>query len=177
MGLAVVGRLAERHDLQVSLHRRLPNGTTATVLVPPSLVTELPEDRWSGAQTVPTNGRQQRRPVPEPREGAPVPPSGDGTSDPDAPATSPSGLPRRGVSPASAVPPSPVPRPPAPTISGTTASGLPRRVSRSIKDPAESAGAGADAGPDDHEKFLADLGDFADGEQAARAAGTDGEST
>jgi anti-sigma regulatory factor (Ser/Thr protein kinase) len=177
MGLAVVGRLAERHDLQVSLHRRLPNGTTATVLVPPALVTELPEDRWTGAQTVPTNGRPQSRPVPEPREAVPVSPGGDGTSDPAAPATSPSGLPRRGASPPPPAPPSPVPRPPAPTIGGTTASGLPRRVSRSTKDPAEAAGAGADAGPDDHEKFLADLGDFADGEQAARAAGTDGEPT
>jgi two-component sensor histidine kinase len=166
MGLSVVGRLAERHDLRVSLHRRLPNGTTATVLVPPSVVTELPEEGWTGTQTVPANGRHQWQPVPEPREAVPVPAGGEA---PDAPATStPAGLPRRSP------PPSPAPRPPAPTISGTTASGLPRRVSRSIKDTSEAEGSGGSgaegsADPDGHDKFLADLGDFADGERAARA--------
>jgi signal transduction histidine kinase len=180
MGLSVVGRLAERHDLRVSLHRRLPNGTTATVLVPPSVVTELPEEGWTGAQTVPANGRHQWQPVPEPREAVPVPATGGG---PDAPATgtppsTPADLPRR--SPPSQ--PSPAPRPPAPTISGTTASGLPRRVSRSIKDAAEAEDPGGPAveggaDPDGHDKFLADLGDFADGEQAARAADTTGSRT
>ena len=174
MGLSVVGRLAQRHDMRVSLNRRLPNGTTATVLVPPSLVTELAEEGWTGAQTVPANGKHQWHPVPDPREAVPVPGAGGG---PDAPATTapsttaPSGLPRRSPQPSE---PSPAPRPPAPTISGTTASGLPRRVSRSIKDAAEvEEPAGGDEGsacPDGHEKFLADLGDFADGEQAARAA-------
>jgi anti-sigma regulatory factor (Ser/Thr protein kinase) len=188
MGLAVVRRLAERHDLRVSLHRRLPNGTTATVLVPPSLVTELPEEGWSGMQTVPANGR--RRPVPEPREAVPVPADDPDLETPalEAPAiTAPRPLPRRGAPPSprpAAEPPvpptpsqpssqpSPAPRPAAPTISGTTASGLPRRVSRSIKDAAESAPPSAPeldaADPDGHEKFLADLADFTDGEQAAR---------
>jgi anti-sigma regulatory factor (Ser/Thr protein kinase) len=182
MGLAVVRRLGERHDLQVSLHRRLPNGTTATVLVPPALVTELPEEGWSGTQTVPANGRRFRYPVPESREAVPA---NDAVL--EAPATAaPSGLPRQGA-PSSSRPavesaapptqsrPSPTPRPAAPTISGTTASGLPRRVSRSIKDAADAESApppapelGA-ADPDGHEKFLADLADFTDGEQAARA--------
>ncbi len=187
MGLAVVGRLAERHDLQVALHSKLPNGTTATVLVPPSLVTELAEDRWTGAQTVPVNGRHQPQPVAEPREAVPVPARG---GPPDAPGSAgsttgsttgstvaPSALPRRGAQPSQ---PSPTPRPPAPTISGTTASGLPRRLSRSTRDAAEVAtpeGGGEGAADDGQDKFLADLGDFADGEQAARAAGTDGEPT
>lgn len=167
MGLSVVGRLADRHDLRVSLHRRLPNGTTATVLVPPSLVTELPEDGWTGTQTVPVNGRRHWQPVPEPREAVPVPATGGGEEAPAA--TPPSGLPRR--SPRPPVSPSPAPRPPEPTISGTTASGLPRRVSRSIKDTSEAEDPAVEgaAGPDGHDKFLADLGDFADGEQAARA--------
>jgi hypothetical protein len=153
MGLAVVGRLAERHGLRVSLHRRLPHGTTATVLVPPSLVTELPEQGWSGGQTVPVDGTGSGQLVPEPRGAEPVP---------------------------AAVPPSPVPRPPAPAISGTTPSGLPRRVSRSIKeapddehapppltDPAVEPAAEADG----QDEFLADLAAFSEGEQAARAAG------
>jgi anti-sigma regulatory factor (Ser/Thr protein kinase) len=179
MGLAVVGRLAERHDLQVALHRKVPNGTTATVLVPPSLVTELPEERWTGAQTVPVNGRHQPHPVAEPRDGVPVPASG-APSDPAvapttdvAPTVTPSGLPRRGAPPPS--PPSPTPRPAAPTVSGATASGLPRRVSRSTKDTAvevDDPGGGGAPADDGHDKFLADLGDFADGEQAARAEDT-----
>jgi anti-sigma regulatory factor (Ser/Thr protein kinase) len=190
MGLAVVRRLAERHDLRVSLHRRIPNGTTATVLVPPSLVTELPEERWSGTQTVPANGRHRRYPVSEPRDAVP---GDDAVLAEPAPAAR-SGLPRRSASspsgpavekaarpvppPPAPSPPSPTPRPAAPKISGNTASGLPRRVSRSIKDAADGdAGSPpppppepAAADPDGHEKFLADLGDFAEGEQAARAA-------
>jgi anti-sigma regulatory factor (Ser/Thr protein kinase) len=176
MGLAVVGRLAERHDLRVSLHRRVPNGTTATVLVPPSVVTELAEERWSGAQTVPVNGKNPLRPVPGPRGTVPVPVGGESpdarvTPVPEAaPAVTPSGLPRRGARPSPGHPP-PAPRPPAPTTSGTTASGLPRRVSRSTKDAGvDVAGAGGGAPADDgHDRFLADLGDFADGERAARA--------
>ncbi|WP_369805197.1 sensor histidine kinase [Pseudonocardia sp. MH-G8] len=184
MGLAVVGRLAERHDLQVALHRKVPNGTTATVLVPPSLVTELPEERWSGAQTVPVNGRHQPHPVAAPRDGVPVP-SSDGPSDTAvtpatdaAPTVTPSGLPRRGARPPAPpppTPPSPTPRPAAPTVSGATASGLPRRVSRSTKDAAvevDDPGGGGEPVDDGHDKFLADLGDFADGEQAARAEDT-----
>ncbi|MEJ3651932.1 ATP-binding protein [Actinomycetes bacterium KLBMP 9759] len=197
MGLAVVRRLAERHGLQVSLHRRLPNGTTATVLIPPSLVTELSERTWSGAQTVPINGGRHRNstpPVPEPRGAGPA----NHTARATPGSLTPSGLPRRGAPPpgpaaeattvqqtaqtAPAAPPeapSPRPRPSMPTISGTTASGLPRRVSRSIKDPAggESPSAFAPAGDnpeldehDGHDKFLADLGDFSAGEEAALAA-------
>jgi hypothetical protein len=48
-------------------------------------------------------------------------------------------------------------------------------VSRSTKDTAEAgvgSGAESSADPDGHDKFLADLGAFADGEQAARAADT-----
>ena len=74
MGLAVVRRLAQRHDLQISLHRRLPHGTTATVLVPASLVGELPEEGWSGRQTVPADGGRPREP--QPRGDAPAPARG-----------------------------------------------------------------------------------------------------
>jgi two-component sensor histidine kinase len=182
MGLAVVRRLAERHDLRVSLHRRAPNGTTATVLVPPSLVTELPEEGWSGTQTVPMNGKRHRYPVPEFREAVPLPANGAALEAPAAAA--PSGLPRRdapsssrpAAEPVAAPTSQPGSRPMPPRISGTTASGLPRRVSRSIKDAPDAEGAPppapkAGVDTDGHEKFLADLGDFSEGEQAARAAG------
>jgi anti-sigma regulatory factor (Ser/Thr protein kinase) len=176
MGLAVVGRLAERHDLRVSLHRRLPNGTTANVLVPPSLVTELPEDGWSGTHTVPVNGRN-RYPMTAESDGPVVPADDSAVEAP--PVTTAADLPHRdaaassrGAAPSS----SPLPRQPvAPTIGGTTASGLPLRVSRSIRKPPDDESGPAPtpdvdaADPDGHEKFVADLGDFAAGEQAAHA--------
>ncbi|MEX5634802.1 ATP-binding protein [Parafrankia sp. FMc2] len=52
MGLAVVHRLAIRHGLRTWLDTRQPHGTTASVLIPPGLICELPEGNWSGAQTV-----------------------------------------------------------------------------------------------------------------------------
>jgi anti-sigma regulatory factor (Ser/Thr protein kinase) len=231
MGLAVVGKLAERHGLRVSLHRRLPTGTTAGVLVPPALVTELPEEGWLGTQTVPVNGRRQRFAVSGSRDVAPVYEvnhAADGPADHTAAArgandtidtidtastttaASPSPprsgrpSPRRSAEPP-ALPtqarPQPVLGPATPTISGITASGLPRRMARSIKDepdidtPSVVGSSGASGvgpppperdatDPDGHEKFLADLGDFADGEQTAHAddaskgvAGRDGDAT
>jgi signal transduction histidine kinase len=158
MGLAVVRRLAARHELKVWLDRRVPHGTTASVLLPAPVVSELPEASWSGAQTV-------------------IFPAAGGEFTPEAPARAmASSLPRRtATAEAPPVPPSPRPRPPAePVIGGTTASGLPRRVSHSIKGPnghqappAPAADPEADrqAG---HDKLLADLGAFSDGERAAR---------
>lgn len=181
MGLAVVRRLAERHGLRVSLDHRVPNGTTATVLVPPSLVTELPEGNWSGARTVPVNGRHHlRQPaaVPdtvadaEPAAEAPpaVLPRRDGPPM-QRPAAEPSA--QRPAAEPSVQRPSPAPRPPSPAVSGSTSSGLPRRVSRSIKPgaagtDAPSAGFGA-AAEDGQDQFLADLDGFTDGEMAAQA--------
>lgn len=175
MGLAVVRRLAERHGLRVSLDHRMPNGTTATVLVPPSLVTELPEGSWSGAQTVPANGRHHFRQPPPPGLAA-VPATGPALDTP------PGGLPNNGDGPPLQRPaaepsvprPSPTPRPPAsPAVAGTTSTGLPRRVSRSIKPGATGGDAPADAfdasGEDAQDQFLADLDGFTDGETAARA--------
>ncbi|MGH3881686.1 MAG: sensor histidine kinase, partial [Actinophytocola sp.] len=52
MGLAVVRRLAARHDMRVRLARRSPHGTTATILLPTGLLCELPGESWSGSQTV-----------------------------------------------------------------------------------------------------------------------------
>ncbi|TNC26985.1 sensor histidine kinase [Amycolatopsis alkalitolerans] len=154
MGLAVVRRLAARHELKVWLDRRVPHGTTASVLLPAAVVSELPEASWSGAQTVTF----------------PVPGS-DGAAA-EAPARAVAAGAERGAAPAP--PPSPRPRPPAePAIGGTTASGLPRRISRSIKAPnghpapaAPGTEADRTAG---HDKLLADLGAFSDGERAAKA--------
>ncbi|WAL63143.1 ATP-binding protein [Amycolatopsis cynarae] len=175
MGLAVVRRLAARHGIRAWLDRRVPHGTTASVLLPAALVSELPEANWSGAQTVffPPTGEKPARAVPD---------------TPSRPAAGP--LPRRT---ASAEPP--VPRavrhtPSEPVVGGTTSSGLPRRVSQSIKSPnghapagpakttgSSAPGTGRKAG---HDKLLADLGAFSEGERAAREdqkAQRDGESS
>ncbi|AXB44666.1 sensor histidine kinase [Amycolatopsis albispora] len=175
MGLAVVRRLAVRHGMRVRLERRVPHGTTATVLLPAELVSELPEASWSGTATVvmPSNGftptmAQDAEAVPLARRPNAAP-SPSGSSSP---------LPKRtaGASGATATAepltrrkPSPAPRG---EEGGITAGGLPRRVPRSIK------GTGEDEPPppavtedpvDGHDRLLADLGAFSDGERAALA--------
>ena len=192
MGLAVVRRLSHRHDMRVHLDRRSPHGTTATVLLPSSTVCELPGATWSGSQTV-------------------VPRAGftrvSGTLDPDTnPIARPrngnhgvtaSGLPKRGgsavrasaVSPLAPSPSSATKTAEQETPLSTTPSGLPRRVSRSIKgtverpdttdkldavddtDPIEPMGTPAEtpSATAGHDQLLADLDAFADGEQAALA--------
>ena len=164
MGLAVVGRLAERHGIHVRLERRTPNGTIATVLLPTGLVSELPERTWSGSQTVVFS--QPKVPAAEP----PLPPRGE----PDfGQGFSTSGtLPRRGgsVSVETRVPPSPRPRPAPPADGGITPGGLPRRVSQSIKGQAQADNPMPErsVNGDGHDELLADLGAFSEGEQAAR---------
>jgi signal transduction histidine kinase len=180
MGLAVVARLAARHGVTVRLDRRSPNGTVATVLLPTGVVTELAEHAWSGTRTVVGSG--VRVAEPPTRGGAPdgavtIEPvkAGDGRE----PAAV-GGFPRRhsGTLPREQqeLPrkPSPRPRPVERAVGGTTPNGLPRRVPGSIRGAApeppppppppvrDTAAAG-------HERLLADLGAFADGEQAALA--------
>jgi len=192
MGLAVVRRLAARHEIKVWLDHRHPHGTTSSVLLPAPLVCELPNAAWSGLQTVTV----------APEE------AGTGPLGHSAPATanarsgggrSASGLPsRNGRAPSRSTAPAvgtagaatagrplagqPMTGPPPPTA-GTTASGLPRRVSHSLR--WTSAEAGGDGGPRGaapppessaeaadptvgHAKLLADLGAFSEGERAAR---------
>lgn len=178
MGLAVVRRIAARHELRTNLERRSPHGTTATVLLPAHVVCELDEDAWSGMHTVvlPRTGRTQ---VPEPAQHA-----APAARIPSQQETEPEGA-HAATGAQARAQPSPAPRrtPPRPqaeqpSAGTTTQSGLPRRVSRSIRN--------ADAGPQDvlgtsdtaegHAKLLADLDAFSDGEQQAHD-GTDVEAT
>ncbi|WP_410592591.1 sensor histidine kinase [Amycolatopsis sp. lyj-23] len=159
MGLAVVARLAARHGVTVRLDRRSPHGTVATVLLPTGVVTELAEHAWSGTRTVTiepvapgrepaaAGGLPHRRAAAFPRE------------DPDA---APRGKPS----------PRPRPQPVERAAGGTTANGLPRRVPGSIRGAAPEPPPPPPAPAPDaagHERLLADLGAFADGEQAALA--------
>jgi signal transduction histidine kinase len=160
MGLAVVSRLAARHDVKVRLDRRSPHGTVATVLLPTGVVTELAEHAWSGTRTVTVE---------------PVKAVAGGTGEPAVTGTLPRRRPGAFPRAESAPPPrkpSPRPRPVERVTGGTTANGLPRRVPGSIRGaapeppPPPPAAGPAGAG---HEQLLADLGAFADGERAARA--------
>jgi two-component sensor histidine kinase len=193
MGLAVVRRLSHRHDMRVHLDRRSPHGTTATVLLPSSTVCELPGATWSGSQTVvPRAGFTRVSGTLDPDVNHPIARPRNGSHGVTA-----TGLPKRGgsavrataVSPLAPTSPSSRPsvtktaEPEAPL--STTPSGLPRRVSRSIKgtverpdttddlddiDPIQpSAPAAAPSEAAGHDQLLADLDAFADGEQAALA--------
>lgn len=157
MGLAVVSRLAARHDVTVRLDRRSPHGTVATVLLPTGIVTELAENAWSGTRTVTVE------PVQAP-EGEPAAVGG-------LPRRRPGTFPRE--EPVRAVPRKPTPRPrPVEQTGGTTANGLPRRVPGSIRGAAPEPPPpppAAEPAANGHEQLLADLGAFADGERAARA--------
>lgn len=148
MGLAVVRRLATSHNLRVWLARRAPNGTTAAVLLPSPLVRDSASAR-------------NHEPAPA------VTPSDTGaTARPDHPP---------GRQESRAEPPkSPSSPPESEQEAALTTNGLPRRVPRSLKDP-QTAPAEREklhiqqAGHESHEQLLADLGEFSEGEQAARA--------
>jgi len=148
MGLAVVRRLAGKHGIRVRLEKRAAHGTTAAVLLPASLVCEAPASAWfAGAPTTS---------IPRPRS-APAPVR-DQPSPPTAPRYS-SWMERKETPPTSA----------------TTRNGLPRRVPQSMREFAgfASTGPGRPENPDSdpsegREQLMTDLGDFSEGEQAAR---------
>jgi two-component sensor histidine kinase len=177
MGLAVVRRLAARHDMRVRLNRRSPHGTTATVLIPAGLLCELPEAAWSGSQTVvmPAAESRNNQPVPAARRPSPRPRHAAGHG------TTIGGLPKRGsastnTSTASRTATANPPSPQDLVDPARTVNGLPRRVSRSIKNPdhgddSTPPPAAPPPPPQDekasHEQLLADLDAFVAGEQAA----------
>ncbi|MGW3966587.1 sensor histidine kinase [Amycolatopsis sp. NPDC005003] len=161
MGLAVVARLAARHGVTVRLDRRSPHGTVATVLLPTGIVTELAEHAWSGTRTV-TVEPVKTGAGPEPATVGGLPRRRAGT------------FPRETPEPLAPRKPTPRPRPVEGVVGGTTANGLPRRVPGSIRGaapepPPPPPPPAEDAGTTGHEQLLADLGAFADGEQAALA--------
>jgi two-component sensor histidine kinase len=162
MGLAVVGRIADRHDMSTWLARRHPHGTTASVLLPAALLCELPESSWSGTHTVTATSTVATLDARDTRD---TRDTGDASNGREAGGLSPvaatiAGLPSRRASrssgrsrsasvglaprtaggPARIAPTPPMLRPvPSPTSAaaqtgGTTSSGLPRRVSRSLMD-------------------------------------------
>ncbi|MGX7826430.1 sensor histidine kinase [Actinokineospora sp. 24-640] len=139
MGLAVVRRLAEKHDVRVWLGRRSPHGTTASVLLPAELVREAPQVSFVRTTPAPRTATPARR-APAPRAATPSRPRVE--------------APRR-----------PAPQ----GDGGVTSSGLPRRVPTSLRGGAAPAAAQPERRePEGGDRFFADLADFDAGEQAAR---------
>ena len=132
MGLAVVASLAHQHKMRVRLQRRVPQGTTALVTIPDSLVTDLPTALWSGGNTVsgtPRSSQPEGQPAPRHRASDDGPTGNNGSRingarpEPPAERPAPLGELRR-----------------EPVVGGLTPSGLPKRVPASLR---------AEAGPRD----------------------------
>jgi hypothetical protein len=141
MGLAVVRRLAHKHDVRVTLGRRAPHGTTATVLLPPELVREAPPTTFTRAQ-----------PPPEP------PPAEPRTA-------TVSGLPRRTTGNNHA------PRTPAPTTTTRSGlpRRQPQSLRGGTRPQAEHVAASDVELASGGQQFVSDLAAFAAGEQEARS--------
>lgn len=153
MGLAVVHRLASKHGIQVSLDNGPTRGTDTMVLLPPTLLCDAPARPWFAHSPL--------MKIPQPAA------LGAQASPPPAP------------SPASREPESAPQTTPQPTPK-TTRNGLPRRVPQSLREfgafPSSVPSPRDD--PDAHlreedpsaerEQLMADIGDFSDGERAAR---------
>ncbi|HXT44767.1 MAG TPA: ATP-binding protein [Pseudonocardiaceae bacterium] len=156
MGLSVVRRLAGKHGIRVSLDNGATRGTSATVLLPPSLVGQAPATPWF-ADTPMMNSP---RPAPAAVEASPPP--AVTTPDPEHSSAEAAG------------PAKPLPTP------RTTRNGLPRRIPQSLREfgafpasvPSPRNDPDTDRTEDDpsegREQLMADIGDFSDGEQAAR---------
>jgi signal transduction histidine kinase len=155
MGLAIVRRLAGKHGIQVSLDSRATRGTNASVLLPPNLVCEAPATPWFAETPMMKLPRQAPAPVGAQPDSAPalLPPSRE-------PESTEQEKPR-----------------PVPT---TTRNGLPRRIPQSLREfgafpssvPSPRDDPDADHRDEDlgesRKQLMADLGDFSEGEQAAR---------
>lgn len=163
MGLAVVRRLSAKHDVRVWLSRRAPHGTMASVLLPPALLQEGPVPaerklrRDRTGESINNNGTGQNGTVHH----------GPAMSEPaDSPAIAAEPV---WPSEEQAVAQQHQTQPP------TTANGLPRRVSQSLKGsstpkstPPEPPKASTEQDVrESHQQLLHDLGAFTEGEQAA----------
>ena len=177
MGLAVVRRLAQKHGVRVSLGRRAPHGTTATVLLPPELVREAaPTTFTRRPPAAPAEPAAAAEPVAATVSGLPRRTRSTGATRteerPVVRETTPSGLPRR--QPRSlrdgTRPPDEPTAAGGPPDSGTSAGGT-SAVSTSHGDTSHgggtSAGTPGDVGSGGRQ-FVADLAAFAEGEQQAR---------
>ncbi len=144
MGLGVVRRLADKHNIRVRLDKRATHGTTAAVLLPASVLCEAPARPWfAGAATK-----------------APQPPPAPADMDTSAPSEPEQSSTRTGQAKTLAAP-------------RTTRNGLPRRVPRSLREFASLASTVPSPrdDPDSVERrdlLMTDLGDFSEGEHAAR---------
>ncbi|MGW3207012.1 sensor histidine kinase [Streptomyces sp. NPDC001135] len=158
LGLYVVGRLAARHGIEVTLRDSPYGGTTAVVLLPEGVLAEVepvvPEPREQGAAVHELPARK-RSAAPAERHGSPAvepPTRGRLTS-----------VPRSGSAPQGQ--PSPAPAPQAVSESPTAAPALPTRIRQASLAPElrdePSAGEGTARAPEtDAEEMRAIFGAF-----------------
>ncbi|GAB3552676.1 ATP-binding protein [Actinopolyspora lacussalsi] len=182
MGLAVVRRISGKHGIRVWLARRAPHGTTASVLLPHALVHENAAPNGGVSRQVPVSeepaipNMRSARATTEPRANAAA----------ETPSETPSETTEAGVeTPAVAAEPVWPSEEQAAAQQdqsqpATTANGLPRRVSQSLKGSSGGSSGSAVPAPElrsddterdireSHQQLLADLGDFAEGELEAR---------
>ena len=64
LGLFVAARLAERHGIKISLRQSPFGGTTAIVLLPPSIIVSERDTGWTQAPPIWTRCRGGRRVTP-----------------------------------------------------------------------------------------------------------------
>ncbi|GAB3293182.1 ATP-binding protein [Parasphingorhabdus pacifica] len=164
MGLAVVRRLSTRHGIRVWLARRAPHGTIASVLLPVALVHDGPV-----ASSRADSGVQEAPAVPTPPR--PLPKRQEQV---EPPASANHGFTiSGGLHPQGTVFTEPESSSGSESRSATTPNGLPRRVPQSLKESAVSLPGSPEpeSAPESkregHEQLLADLGAFAEGEEAA----------
>ncbi|MFD3521512.1 ATP-binding protein [Streptomyces sp. NPDC058653] len=139
LGMAVVGRLCQMYNLQVSLRQSAYGGVRAVLVVPRDVVTTGPAPGIAhgiGATALGIGGTelpQMRPPRPAATSGAPnrPAPAGDRTSG-QAPATAPAPVPapRPATGPVRSVPARAAMEDDVPVVTEWTANGLPQRRSR-----------------------------------------------
>ncbi|MEV6925645.1 nitrate- and nitrite sensing domain-containing protein [Dactylosporangium sp. NPDC051485] len=183
LGLFVVGRLAERHDIRVHLRRSPYGGTTAIVLIPSALIVSQSDGATVPADEAPVNGSAAAPMVPaqqaaqgiepppsyvrEPRHAAVAVMSRPGEGEP----TDNSVVGRAEPGAAAAVPldtPEPAVEPSQPR----QVTGLPRRSRKPVQPlPEPPAAPPAAAPPVSPERARARMSAFQQGSQQARQAG------
>jgi signal transduction histidine kinase len=162
MGLAVVRRLAGKHDIRVTLNRRTPHGTIAAVVLPAELVCEAPAMSWFSSENSATEPARPRTVRARGQSEVVTKPRAEDVQHAIGSSSARSSLGSVAATTTTAPP-------------ETTRSGLPRRVPHSLRDPSRPSPTAPPGPPTampadsevEQEGLIADLTAFSEGERAA----------